>query len=79
MTEKEKSDYLYDGILLDLENKTFETWYNYQYDHITQKKARQAAFRKELITRLTRLHTIYARLELFETLEKLEEWISSEI
>ena len=79
MTDKQISDYLCDGILLDLETKSFDTWYNYQYEHTSLRKVRQASFRKELIRRLTLLHNIYSRRELFETLENLEKYSSYEL
>jgi hypothetical protein len=78
MTEEEISDYLYDGILLDLEDKSFQTWYDYQYQKTSLRKVRQVPFRKELIRRLTLLHDIYTRREIFEILEKLEKYSSYE-
>ncbi len=79
MTDKEISDYLYDGILLELEDNSFAIWYDHQYQHTSQRKVRLAAFRKEMIRRLTLIHNIAARCELFEALEKVEDYISREI
>lgn len=73
MTEKEKSDYLLNKLILEVEEKLFEDWYQLQFDKTSLRKIRQGAFRKEIERRRSRINELIVPCKLFETLERMEE------
>lgn len=73
MTEEEKTQYLLDKLMLDIEERTFEDWYQLQFDETSLKRIRQAAFRIEMERRRARINKLIVPCKLFETLEMMEE------
>ena len=73
MTEEEKSQYLFDKLMLEVEEKSFEDWYQLQFDKTSLRRIRQAAFRSEMERRRARINELIVTCKLFETLEMMEE------
>ena len=73
MTEEEKSQYLFDKLTLEVEEKSFEDWYQLQFEKTSLKRIRQAAFRNEMVRRRARINELIVPCKLFETLEMMEE------
>ena len=60
MTEEEKTQYLFDKLMLEVEERTFEDWYQLQFDKTSLKRIRQAAFRNEMERRRARINELFA-------------------
>ena len=72
MTNKQKSEYLVNSMLLEMEMESFEKWFNDVYETIPLKDIRKPRFLNELKRRVNKVNELEFLVDVFEILQTID-------